>query len=98
MDAKFIQTKTPGVVEIKSAQERLMQQKQKEMAQTFEKVFARHLVSEMTKTTFESNENSPASFSHYKEHITETLSAELASQNRLGMADLLNKHWSNADK
>jgi Rod binding domain-containing protein len=61
---------------------------QKEMAKTFEKVFARHLVTEMTKSTFEQNENSPASFSHYKDHITETLSNELASQNRLGMAEL----------
>lgn len=98
IDQKFIPTQVKGAIEIKSAQDRLTAEKRKEMAETFEKVFARHLVTEMTKSTFESTENSPASFSHYRDHITETLSAELASQNRLGMAELLNKHWSEADK
>lgn len=93
----FSKLKNQGAVSLQQDSKQRIEEKRKEMAQTFEKVFARHLVSEMTKNTFKSEDGAPASFSHYRDHITETLSSELAAQNKLGMANLLNKHWSTAD-
>jgi Rod binding domain-containing protein len=97
INAKFTKLSKQSAVALKQDPSHRLEEKRKEMAQTFEKVFARHLVNEMTKNTFKSEDGAPASFSHYRDHITETLSTELAAQNKLGMANLLNKHWSTAD-
>lgn len=97
INGNFSKLKQQSAVSLKQDPNQKLEEKRKEMAQTFEKVFARHLVTEMTKNTFKSEDGAPASFSHYRDHITETLSTELAAQNKLGMANLLNKHWSAAD-
>lgn len=84
------------------AQQQLDSRKSEEMkkeqaANDFEEIFARHLVKEMTKGSFGmsseggimSNANSM-----YREHITNALAEELASQRKLGMADLVTKYWN----
>lgn len=61
----------------------------------FEKLFARHLVEEMTKGMFESDEEQPMmqSQSLYKDHITDTLADHLAEQRELGIADMVEHFW-----
>jgi len=71
-------------------------QNKMETAIEFEHIFARHLVQEMTKGLFDAPEGQAFtghSASFYREHITGTLAKELAEQQRLGMADLILKHW-----
>lgn len=69
----------------------------KEQAATdFEEIFARHLVQEMTKGSFQMTDNNSAmgqSNSLYREFITDALAGELAAQRQLGMADLVSKYW-----
>lgn len=87
--------KLSGMHSIKQAQEDKLHKKQEDTAMEFERMFARHLVNEMTKGSFEMSDNAigASSFTLYREHITETLANELASQKKLGMADLVMKHW-----
>ncbi len=61
----------------------------------FEKLFARHLVEEMTKGMFEPDEQQPMmqSQSMYREHITDTLAEHLADQRQLGIADMVEHFW-----
>ncbi len=61
----------------------------------FEKIFARHLVEEMTKGMFEADEEQPMmqSQSMYKDHITDTLADHLADQRELGIADMVEHFW-----
>ena len=73
------------------------EQKKEEVAMEFEKIFARKLVSEMTKDSFKMSDNSGVMGSAnnlYREHITDALANELASQRKLGMADLVTKYWT----
>ncbi len=73
-----------------------LQKKKEETAMEFEKIFAHHLVSEMTKGSFDMVQEGGLSQSNalYREHITETLATELAKQNKLGMADLVMQYWN----
>lgn len=70
--------------------------RKEQAANDFEEIFARHLVKEMTKDAFEMKGSGPMgnANSMYREHITEALSKELASQRKLGMADLVTRYWN----
>lgn len=70
--------------------------KKEQSATDFEEIFARHLVKELTKDSFEMTDNLSGvgnSGSLYREMITDTLAHELATQRKLGMADLIIKYW-----
>lgn len=75
---------------------------QKEQAANdFEEIFARHLVKEMTKDSFKMSDNNSmmgTSNNIYREHITEALAKELASQRKLGMADLVTRYWNQSSE
>ncbi|MEO1022064.1 MAG: hypothetical protein AAFW89_05920 [Bacteroidota bacterium] len=71
--------------------------KKEKAANDFEEIFARHLVNEMTKSSFKMSEGGGmmgASSNIYRQHVTEALASELASQRKLGMADLVTKYWN----
>jgi Rod binding domain-containing protein len=77
--------------------ERSAEIRQKATADQFEELFARHLVQEMTKNSFQMSDNITgmgASRSLYQEFVTDALSTQLASQRRLGMAEMLETHWA----
>lgn len=69
----------------------------KEQAATdFEEIFAKYLVNELTKDSFNMSDNESGmgqTNSLYREFITDALSSELAAQRRLGMADLITRYW-----
>ena len=68
-----------------------------EAAQDFEEIFARKLVKEMTKDSFKMGDNnSPMGSSNnlYRKYITDTLAGEIAAQRKLGMAEMVSKHWT----
>lgn len=70
--------------------------RKEEVATDFEEIFARKLVSELTKDSFKMDDNSGVlgnSNNLYRRHITETLANEIARQRKLGMADLISEHW-----
>ena len=69
--------------------------REEEIATRFEKIFARKLVSELTKESFEMGDNSgPLGRSNnlYRHHIVDTLANEIAEQRKLGMAELITKY------
>ena len=69
----------------------------KQAAEDFEEIFARHLVREMTKDSFEmsaSDMGGGTSNHIYREFITDALASELAAQRQLGMADLVEEYWN----
>jgi len=73
------------------------QQKKEEVATEFEKIFARQLVSEMTKDSFKMGDKNGVmgqANSMYRYHIINTLSNEIAKQRKLGMADMITKHFN----
>jgi Rod binding domain-containing protein len=77
--------------------ERSAEIRQKSTADQFEEFFARHLVQEMTKNSFQMSDNITgmgASRSMYQEFVTDALSTQLAAQRRLGMAEMLEAHWA----
>lgn len=66
-------------------------------ATQFEMLFARQLVSQMTRGLFKmDNKNSLMgnSDSLYRYYITDTLASELAKNHKLGIANMLIKHWN----
>lgn len=66
-------------------------------AMEFEQMFARQLVREMTSGLFEENSENAmmgASGGLYREHIIDTLSSELARQEKLGMAEKVRRFWN----
>lgn len=68
------------------------QSKKEEVATEFEKIFAKKLVSELTKDSFKMGDKNGLmgqSNNMYRRHITETLANEIAKQGKLGMADLI---------
>ena len=73
-----------------------LRQRKEEVPLEFEKIFARHLVEEMTSEVFEMSEDQPMmqSQSLYKEHITDTLSTHLAEQQQLGIAEMVEHFWA----
>jgi flagellar protein FlgJ len=71
--------------------------KKEQAATDFEKIFARQLVKELTQDSFKMTDNMSGvghSGSLYRDMITDTLARELAAQRKLGMADLIIKHWN----
>lgn len=66
-----------------------------ETAESFEEIFARHLVKEMTKDSFQMSDNQGGMGSNhlYREFITDALAGELAARRSLGMADLITRYW-----
>ena len=63
-----------------------------EVGKEFELIFAKKLVNEMTKNSFDiGGKNTPMNSgnSMYRHHITDTLAEELANQGSLGLADLI---------
>jgi Rod binding domain-containing protein len=73
-----------------------VQEKKEEMAMAFEKMFARRLVQEMTKGLFKQDDKQTMMSSGsgmYKRHIVDTLSQALAQEKKLGMADMVSRHW-----
>ncbi|MTI86459.1 MAG: hypothetical protein FH748_00670 [Balneolaceae bacterium] len=84
------------------AKQRVNDQRKNELqkekaANDFEEIFARHLVKEMTKNSFkmsDSNGLMGSSGNLYREHVTDALASELASQRKLGMADLVTQYWN----
>lgn len=71
------------------------QQKKEEVATQFEKIFARQLVSEMTKDSFKMGDKNGAmgqANSMYRYHVINTLTNEIAKQRKLGMADMISKY------
>lgn len=70
--------------------------KREQAAIDFEEIFARHLVNELTKDSFKMSDNGSGmgqSNSLYREFITDALAGELATQRKLGMADLVSTYW-----
>lgn len=71
--------------------------KKEEMAMEFERMFARQLVQEMTKGLFKQDDKQSMMSSGsemYRSHIVDTLSEALAQQEKLGMSDMISKHWN----
>ena len=63
-----------------------------DLGKDFELIFAKKLVNEMTKNSFDiGGEDAPMNSgnSMYRHHITDTLAKELANQGSLGLADLI---------
>lgn len=81
-------------INLRESRNEQIQEKKMDTAMEFERIFARHLVQELTKDSFQAGDNfGSGSFKIYREHITDTLANELAGQRKLGMADMLIKHW-----
>jgi Rod binding domain-containing protein len=71
------------------------QKRKEEVAMQFEKIFARKLVSEMTKDSFKMGDKNGVmgqSNSLYRHHIVDTLANEIAEQRKLGMADMISAY------
>jgi len=63
-----------------------------DVGKEFELIFAKKLVNEMTKNSFDiGGKDAPMNSgnSMYRHHITDTLAKELANQGSLGLADLI---------
>lgn len=61
----------------------------------FEEIFAKHLVRELTKDSFKIEGGMMGNANKmYREFITDALASELASQQKLGMADLISRYWN----
>ena len=63
-----------------------------DVGKDFELIFAKKLVNEMTKNSFDiGGKDAPMNSgnSMYRHHITDTLAKELANQGSLGLADLI---------
>ena len=74
---------------------------QREKAATdFEEIFAKHLVSELTKDSFKMSDKGGVmgqSNNMYRSFITDALASELAAQRKLGMADLVSRYWNHSE-
>ncbi len=78
-------------------EERSQELKKEKAATDFEEIFARHLVKEFTKDSFKMSDNGGVmghSGNLYREFITDALAGELATQRKLGMADLVSRYWN----
>ena len=94
MDIK--NTQAAGHIPFNKTDAQRVASKKEEMAMEFERIFARHLVEQMTKDSFKMSDSMAGmgSFSQYREHVTDILANEIANQKSLGMADLVMKHWN----
>jgi Rod binding domain-containing protein len=70
--------------------------KQEKVTTSFEGIFARQLMEEMTKGLFKQDDNSMlgAGSEIYRAHIVDTLSRELAEQHKLGVADMITHYFN----
>lgn len=83
------------------AQQQLNESRREELRQEkaavdVEKIFARHLIQELTKNSFKMGEgDGPFSSTNavYREFITDALADQLAAEKRLGMAEMISKYW-----
>jgi Rod binding domain-containing protein len=81
--------------------QRMEELRQEQAATDFEEIFARHLVKEMTKGSFEMSDNNGMmgqSKNLYREFITDALAGELAAQRRIGIAELVSRYWDSSPK
>jgi Rod binding domain-containing protein len=71
----------------------------KNAAVQFEEIFAKHLVKELTKNSFKIEGGVMGNANKmYREFITDALASELASEQKLGMADLVSRYWNQKNK
>lgn len=68
---------------------------QQELAVEFERIFARQLVEQMTRSLFENDEEGvmKSGGAIYREHIVDILSSELGKQEALGIAEIVRNQW-----
>jgi Rod binding domain-containing protein len=86
---------------LQNAQRQKLIETKRDTAMEFERIFAQHLVQELTKGSFGGDDNvslGGSTMKMYRHHITDTLANELANQRKLGMADMLMDHWNLNDK
>lgn len=79
------------------SEERRDEIRKEQAATDIEKIFAKHLVNEMTKNSFKMSDGLQSfgqSDSVYREFITEALAEQLATEKRLGMAEMVSKYWN----
>ena len=79
------------------SEERREDLRKEQAATDIEKIFAKHLVNEMTKNSFKMSDGMQSfgqSDSVYREFITEALAEQLATEKRLGMAEMISKYWN----
>lgn len=84
-----------GVVPLNQA-ERQADKQLKEVAEGFERLFARHLVEQITKDSFRSDDNSMGvggSSRMVRHQIIDTLTHTLTEERALGMADMVEHFW-----
>lgn len=89
-------TNTKSLDSIRSQYRNRFEKKKGEMAMEFERVFAKHLVKELTEGSFKMGGEEgmfSSSSKMYRRHIVDTLANHLAKEKQLGMADMLKKHW-----
>ena len=76
-------------------------QNSEDVAMEFERIFARQLVAEMAKGLFENSSMVDGVMQSgnqlYRDHIIETLSAELAKQEPLGISEMVRRHLSQTE-
>jgi Rod binding domain-containing protein len=72
------------------------ERKKEKVATSFEKIFARQLVEQMTKGLFKHDDKGilEAGNSIYRTHIVDTLSQELASQHKLGIGKMVMQYFN----
>ena len=77
------------------SESRKQTQDREKTAVQFEEIFAKHLVSELTKNSFKIDGGMMGNANKmYREFITDALATELAAQRKLGMADLVTQYWN----
>ena len=82
-------------------EKRSMEIKKEQAAIDFEEIFARQMVQDLTKDLFAMDDNISGmgqSNNLYREFITNALSSELATQRKLGFADLITEYWNISSK
>jgi Rod binding domain-containing protein len=76
-------------------------QNSEDVAMEFERIFARQLVSEMARGLFDNGTMGEGIMQSgnqlYRDHIIETLSAELAKQEPLGISEMVRRHLSQTE-
>ncbi len=83
------------------SEERREELRKEQAATDIEKIFAKHLVNEMTRNSFKMSDGMQSfgqSDSVYREFITEALAEQLATEQRLGMAEMISKYWDQNNK
>lgn len=89
------------ITEQKPTESRRDELRQEKAAVDVEKIFARHLIQELTKNSFKMGESDgpfDRSNSVYREFVTDALADQLAAEKRLGMAEMISKYWDRANE